>query len=47
MTNSEELLTDKERKDLYKRIKQEKEEIIKSIIIHRHDDINTKKELFA
>ena len=45
--NNEDLLTSKERKELYKKLKYLKEETIKSIIIHRNDDENTKKELLS
>ena len=38
--NSEDLLTEEEKKELNERLRFEKEEIIKSIIIHRHNYIN-------
>jgi len=40
--NSEDLLTKEEKKELNERLRFEKEEIIKSIIIHRHNYINKK-----
>lgn len=38
--NSEDLLTKEEKKELNERLRLKKEEIIGSIIIHRHDYIN-------